>query len=79
MEMSNTGFYIFALVAVVIAALILRHVVTCLMRTVVVVVLLAVLAFVYYFFVGQYDPEIQGAVEQALDQYKATHPEKTTP
>jgi len=68
--MSETGFYIFALVAVVIAAFILKNVVTCLMRTVVVVVLLAILAGVYYFFVGQYDPEVHDAVENALERYR---------
>ena len=37
------------------------------------VVLLVVLAFAYYFLVGQYDPEIQNAVNDALDNYHATH------
>ena len=68
--MSNTGFYIFALVAVVIAGFILKHVVTCLMRSVVVVVLLVVLAVVYYFFVGQYEPEVHDAVQNALEKVK---------
>ena len=68
--MSNTGFYVFALVAVIIVAFILKHVVTCLMRTIVVVVLLVVLAFAYYFFVGQYDPEMHDAVENALQNYQ---------
>ena len=68
--MSNLGFYIFALVAIVIGGFILKHVVTCLMRTIVIVVLLIVLAVVYYFLVGQYDPEVHDAVEQALEQYK---------
>ena len=68
--MNNTGFYIFALVAVVIAGFLLKHVVTCLLRTIVVIVLLIVLAFAYYFLVGQYDPEIQGAIEEALGNVK---------
>ena len=67
--MSNTGFYIFALVAVIIAALVLKHVVTCLMRSVVGVVLLIILAVAYYFFVGQYDPEVHDAVQGAWDKY----------
>ena len=67
--MSNTGFYIFAGVAIIIAAFILKNVVTCLMRTVVIVVLLVVLAVVYYFFVGQYDPEVHDAVQGAWDKY----------
>ncbi len=71
--MSNIAFYIFALVAIVIAAFILKNVVTCLVRAIVVVVLLVVLAFAYYFLVGQYDPEIQNAVNDALNNYHATH------
>jgi len=67
--MSNTGFYIFALVAVIIAGFILKHVVTCLMRSVVVIVLLIVLAVAYYFLVGQYDPEVHDAVQGAWDKY----------
>ena len=63
---SNIGFYIFALVAVIVAGFLVKHVVTCLLRTVVVVVLLVVLAFAYYFLIGQYDPEIQSAIEEAL-------------
>ena len=67
--MNNTGFYIFALVAVIIAGFILKHVVTCLMRSVVVVVLLIILAVSYYFLVGQYDPEVHDAVQGAWDKY----------
>ncbi|MBR2234946.1 MAG: hypothetical protein IKI19_01235 [Prevotella sp.] len=68
--MSNTGFYIFALVAIIIAVFILKHVVTCLMRTVVVVVLLILLAVAYYFLVGQYDPEVHDAVQGAWEKYQ---------
>ncbi|MCR5157745.1 MAG: hypothetical protein K6D37_01310 [Prevotella sp.] len=67
--MSNAGFYIFALVAIVIAALVLKHVITCLMRSIVIVVLLVILALAYYFFIGQYDPEMHDAVENALQKY----------
>ena len=67
--MNNVGFYIFALVAIIIAVLILKHVVTCLMRSVVVVVLLVILAVAYYFFVGQYDHEVHDAVQGAWDKY----------
>lgn len=63
--MSNAGFYIFALVAIVIAALLLKHVITCLMRTVVIIVLLVALALAYWFFVGQYDPEVSEPVRDA--------------
>ena len=68
--MSNTGFYIFALVAIVIAGFILKHVVTCLMRSIVVVALLIILAVAYYFLVGQYDPEVHDAVQGAWDKYQ---------
>lgn len=71
--MENAGFYIFAVVAVIIAALVLKHVVTCLMRTLVVVVLVIVLAFAYYFLVGQYDPEMHDAVENAIQNYQQQH------
>lgn len=64
--MNNVGYYIFALIAIVIAALILKHVVGCLMRCVVVVVLLLLLAIVLYFV----DPEIQEAVKNALASYQ---------
>jgi hypothetical protein len=64
--MNNTSFYIFAIIAVIIAGFVLKHVITCLMRTVVVVILLAVLAAAYYFFIGQYDPEVHDAVENAI-------------
>lgn len=67
--MSNTAFYIFALAAIIVAALTMKHIVSCAMRIVVVVVLAVVLAAVYYFFVGQYDPEMHDAVESALEKY----------
>ena len=66
--MSNAGFYIFALVAVIIAGLLLKNLVSCLIRTVVIVVLLVALAFAYWFLVGQYDPEMTEAVDNAVEQ-----------
>ena len=66
--MSNTAFYIFAIVAIIIALAIMKYVVTCLMRTVVLCVLVVVLAAVYYFFVGQYNPEVRDAVEHAKEK-----------
>ncbi len=70
--MSNTVFYIIAVVAVIVAVGLMKFVVSCLMRTVILVVTLVGLAFVYYFFVGQYDPEIRDAVDQAVEKYE-TH------
>ena len=70
--MSNTVFYIIAVVAIILAVGLMKYVVSCLMRTVILVVTLVGLALVYYFFVGQYDPEIRDAVEQAVEKYE-TH------
>ena len=63
---SNAGFYIFAIVAIIVAGLLFKHVVTCMMRSVIILVLLAALAVAYYLFIGQYDPEIREAVSGAL-------------
>ena len=68
--MSNTVFYIIAVVAIILAIGLMKYVVSCLMRTVILVVTLVGLAFVYYFFVGQYDPEIRDAVDQAVEKYE---------
>jgi len=68
--MSNTVFYIIAVVAVIVAVGLMKFVVSCLMRAVILVVTLVGLAFVYYFFVGQYDPEIRDAVDQAVEKYE---------
>ncbi len=68
--MSNTVFYIIAVVAIILAIGLMKYVVSCLMRTVILVVTLVGLALVYYFFVGQYDPEIRDAVDQAVEKYE---------
>ena len=68
--MSNTVFYIIAVVALIIAVGIMKYVISCLMRAVILFVTVAGLALVYYFFVGQYDPEIHDAVENAVEQYE---------
>lgn len=65
--MGNAGFYIFAVFAIVIAALIMRQVMGCLMRGIVVAVLLIVLATAYYLFIGQYDPELKQSIENFLN------------
>ena len=61
--MNNTAFYIFAVVAVIVAAFIMKQVVTCLMRSVVFIVLLVVLAVAYYVLVGQHEPEVRHFIE----------------
>lgn len=67
--MSNAVFYVVALVAIIIAVALMKYVVSCLMRALILFVTVAGLALVYYFFVGQYDPEIRDAVEQAVEKY----------
>ena len=47
---SNIGFYIFILVAVIVAFLIIKKVTSCLIRSVVAVVLVAVLAYIYWMY-----------------------------
>ena len=68
--MSNTAFYILALVAIIMAVALMKYVVSCLMRAVILFVTVAILALVYYFFVGQYDPEIHDAVKHAIEKYE---------
>ncbi len=64
--MNQPLFYLYALVAVIIAAFVLKQVVTCLMRTLVVIVLIVAVAVGYYLFVGQYNPDVQNFVHQVL-------------
>ena len=68
--MSNTVFYIIAVVAIILAIGLMKYVVSCLMRAVIILVTVVGLALVYYFFVGQHDPEIRDAVEHALEKYE---------
>ena len=68
--MSNTVFYIIAVVAIILAVGLMKYVVSCLMRTIILLVTVVGLALVYYFFVGQYDPEIRDAVDQAVEKYE---------
>jgi amino acid permease len=67
--MSNTAFYIVAVVALIVAVTLMKYVVSCLMRSVILILTVVALALVYYFFVGQYDPEMHDAVEQAVEKY----------
>ena len=69
--MSNTVFYIIAVVAIILAVGLMKYVVSCLMRTIILLVTVVGLALVYYFFVGQYDPEIRDAVEHAVEKYES--------
>ena len=69
--MSNTVFYIIAVVAIILAIGLMKYVVSCLMRTIILLVTVVGLALVYYFFVGQYDPEIRDAVEHAVEKYES--------
>ena len=50
MEIGNIGYYIFILVAIVVAFLIIKKVASCLIRSVVAVVLVAVLAYIYWMY-----------------------------
>jgi hypothetical protein len=45
---SNVGYYIFLLVAIIVAFLIVKRVASCLIRSIVLIVLVAVLAYVYF-------------------------------
>ena len=48
--MENIGYYIFILVAIIVAFLIIKKVTTCLVKSIVGIVLLAVIAYVYYMY-----------------------------
>jgi hypothetical protein len=48
--MGNIGYYIFILVAIIVAFLIVKKVTSCLIRSVVAVVLVAVLAYIYWMY-----------------------------
>ena len=66
--MSNTVFYIIAVVAVIVAVGLMKFVVSCLMRAVIILVTVVGLALVYYFFVGQHDPKVRHAVEDTIEK-----------
>ena len=48
--MENIGYYLFILVAIIVAFLTIKKVTTCLIKSVVLIVLVAVLAFVYFMY-----------------------------
>lgn len=49
MDMENIGYYIFCLVAIIVAIFIVKRVASCLIKSVLFAAILAVLALVYYF------------------------------
>lgn len=50
MMMQNIGYYIFILVAVIVAFLVVKKVTNCLIKSVVAIVLVAVLAYIYWMY-----------------------------
>ena len=48
--MENIGYYIFILVAIIVAFLIIKKVTTCLVRSIVLIVLVAVLGYIYWMY-----------------------------
>ena len=50
MIMENIGYYIFILVAIIVAFLIIKKVTTCLVRSIVLIVLAAVLGYIYWIY-----------------------------
>jgi hypothetical protein len=49
-QMQNIGYYIFILVAIIVAFLIIKKVTTCLVRSIVLIVLVAVLGYIYWMY-----------------------------
>ena len=50
LQMQNIGYYIFILVAIIVAFLIIKKVTTCLVRSIVLIVLVAVLGYIYWMY-----------------------------
>lgn len=48
--MDNIGYYIFLLVAVIVAFLIVKKVASCLIRSIVLIVLVAVIGYIYWMY-----------------------------
>ena len=48
--MENIGYYIFILVAIIVAFLIIKKVTTCLIKSIVLIVLAAVLGYIYWMY-----------------------------
>lgn len=47
---NNLGYYIFILVAIIVAFLIIKKVASCLIRSIVAIVLVAILAYIYWMY-----------------------------
>jgi hypothetical protein len=50
MALGNIGYYIFILVAIIVAFLVIKKVTSCLIRSVVTIVLVAILAYIYWMY-----------------------------
>ena len=50
LQMQNIGYYIFILVAIIVAFLIIKKVTTCLVKSIVLIVLVAVLGYIYWMY-----------------------------
>ena len=50
MEMQNIGYYIFILVAIIVAFLIVKKVTTCLVKSIGLIVLAVVLGYIYWMY-----------------------------
>lgn len=50
--MGNIGYYIFALVVLIVGFLVVKKVATCLIKTIVTIVVLAVLAGIYWLYIA---------------------------
>ena len=50
---NNIGYYLFVLVAIIVAFLVVKRVASCLIKSVVTLVLVAILAYIYYFYIRQ--------------------------
>ena len=49
-QIQNIGYYIFILVAIIVAFLIIKKVASCLIRSIVAIVLVAILAYIYWMY-----------------------------
>ena len=49
-QIQNIGYYIFILVAIIVAFLIIKKVTTCLVKSIVLIVLVAVLGYIYWMY-----------------------------
>ncbi len=50
--MTDFGFYIFALIVIVAAFMLLKKIATCLIKTIVMLIVIAVLAYIYITFIA---------------------------